>query len=790
MTSGNHRCAIATIAARNYLASLVLLGESVMVVDPEADFFILIIDAVDSELEDLRLRYPTFRWLGVDNVGVEPSQLTRMAFYYDVTEFATSLKPWLLSTLLETFEVAIYLDPDIEVFDDLSCIEDLARQHEVVLTPHVLRPVPRDGLQVAEESFLLSGHFNLGFIAVSNAASNFLEYWKERLGRYSLHRVSEGYFTDQRWVDAVPTLFDHIVVKDPGWNVAYWNLHERRIVDTGEAGPSHRGSFLINGWPLRFFHFSGHRAERPLTASVHSPKLRVDIKQDAALVRIFTERAQRILAFDQEAAPYRWGYFLDGRPIPQVLRTAYWHAVDDAIRTGDPLPPSPFDADAGAAFDEWLSERIEFDLPRIALLWVQFKPDFVASFGELNFDNVRWLPHSLLNSPDFVASARLGDLEVLESMLPRNIRNQPGINLIGYLLGEFGLGVHARGIASSVLAAGLPLSLSPLTAPGHVHQAQSLPGVQSLAYDVNVVCVNADVLPQLAQDALWQRIKHQPIVGVWNWELPQMAPEMVACSELLDEIWCGSEFIAESIRSSGAHCEVYVHPLCIEAPAPTKLLRADLGLCDDGFTFGFSFDYRSVERRKNPLGLVRAYREAFQGDDGVQLVIKTINATPEELDKLGEAVRERSDIRVIARHWSDAQMRAFYQLIDCYVSLHRSEGIGLTMAAAMASGTPVIATGWSGNMSFMNESSAALIPVTMTEVGLGSEPYAPDALWAEPDESAAIDAMRSLATDPKVASALGERGREHLLTIASPQVAGAWISTRYREISKGRGRQR
>lgn len=781
---------VATIAARNYLASVLLLAESTLSVHPEAQFSVLVTDALECDLEGLRKRFPDFTWIGADALGIEPSLLSRMAFYYGITEFATALKPWLLRHLLREAEVVIFLDPDIEVFGELGEMEGLARTHDIVLTPHVLNPVPRDTSAIAEENFLLSGQFNLGFIAVSRAAHRFLDYWSERLERHCLIRVEAGYFTDQRWVDAVPSLFEHVVVRNAGWNVAYWNLHERDLVDTGAPGPSGRGSFLVNGEALCFFHYSGHRATEALVATAHNPTLPIDIAGDHALRKIFIERSRRILAMELPVEPYRWGYFPDGRVISPALRVAYWMEVDHASSRGKALPPSPFDQEGSKASDEWWSERIDFDLPRIALAWARYQPDVAASFGTINHDNVRWLPRALLDDESFLAVARQQDLDVLRSMLPSVSRSKPGINLIGYLRGEFGLGSHARSLGAGVLTAGIPLGLVALSAPNISREAPALPGREALAYKVNMVCVNADALRSLENDGLWGQIEAKPTVGVWNWELGSMPGSMVRISGLLDEIWCGSHFAADAIRSSGAQCEVLVHPLCLEVPRATRLVRSDLGLDEDRFLFSFSFDFGSVAKRKNHIGLIRAYRKAFSDDGSTGLVLKVMRATPKHIKELQEAIGNRSDITVVTGHWSEAQMRAFYQLSDCYVSLHRSEGIGLTMASAMLAGTPVIATGWSGNMSFMDEATAVLVPYEMRPVGEGCDPYPADSLWAEPNEEFAVLSMQGLAHDPEAAKKLGERGRDHLRSIASPEIAASWIMNRYETLATAKGSRR
>ncbi len=205
-----HMC---TIAARNYLPSVELLIDSFAVHHPGVPVSVLLVDGTP---DDVSAGLP-FEAILPAHLAVTADDFGRMATYYDVTELSTALKPFLLEFLLDRGdEVVMYLDPDIEVYAPLHDLFAAALESGIALTPHVTEPVPRDGMSFAEEALLLSGQFNLGFVALSNEARPFLEYWKERTRRHAIRDVGAGYFTDQRWVDAVPTLFDHTVVRDAG----------------------------------------------------------------------------------------------------------------------------------------------------------------------------------------------------------------------------------------------------------------------------------------------------------------------------------------------------------------------------------------------------------------------------------------------------------------------------------------------------------------------------------------------------------------------------------------------
>jgi glycosyltransferase involved in cell wall biosynthesis len=136
------------------------------------------------------------------------------------------------------------------------------------------------------------------------------------------------------------------------------------------------------------------------------------------------------------------------------------------------------------------------------------------------------------------------------------------------------------------------------------------------------------------------------------------------------------------------------------------------------------------------------------------------------------------------QHLDTVQMRGLFGLLDCYVSLHRSEGLGLTIATAMAAGTPAIATGWSGNMEFMNAQNSVLVAYDLTEVGPGAYPYPPDACWAEPDLDAAAHAMRELYDHPAMAPELGRRGASIITAKHSIVAAADWFDKQFATLSQ------
>jgi glycosyltransferase involved in cell wall biosynthesis len=260
------------------------------------------------------------------------------------------------------------------------------------------------------------------------------------------------------------------------------------------------------------------------------------------------------------------------------------------------------------------------------------------------------------------------------------------------------------------------------------------------------------------------------VFGVWFWELDSLPPGQAGTE--VDEIWAASTFMADAFAQLGS-AEVVTMPLPFAPPEPSSVGRSGLGplaAAGDRFVFGVVLDHLSITARKNPIGAIRAFRQAFAPDEGPLLVVKTINGRRcwREHERVRAAASGRPDIVVWDEQLPRADHAAFIAHCDALVSLHRSEGLGLHLAEAMAMGVPVIATRYSGNLDFMDDDSAMLIDATIVPVGSdGGWAYPATARWAEPDLDQAASAMRHLVTDPDAARRLGDAGRARMASMPS-----------------------
>jgi glycosyltransferase involved in cell wall biosynthesis len=258
-------------------------------------------------------------------------------------------------------------------------------------------------------------------------------------------------------------------------------------------------------------------------------------------------------------------------------------------------------------------------------------------------------------------------------------------------------------------------------------------------------------------------------IGFWAWELEEFPARFDVGFGLVDEVWANSEFARDAIAKR-ATVPVKAFPVPVpDVRVPDRV--------DGPTTFLFAFDFNSTGQRKNPWGVVEAFRRAFAGRAEVRLIIKAINAHLHgaAAERLRYAVGADARIELLERFLDAEELSALYARCTAYVSLHRSEGFGLTVAEAMIRGIPVICTDYSATSEFVDPSVGWLIPHTMVEVGPGWPPYQADALWAEPDLDAAAAAMRAVADDPGEARRRGAAGRELLLRTRSVPAAAVWV---------------
>lgn len=366
-----------------------------------------------------------------------------------------------------------------------------------------------------------------------------------------------------------------------------------------------------------------------------------------------------------------------------------------------------------------------------------------------------------------------------------------GVDVAGFLRGGLGLGEAARRYVTALRAAGVPVRTTTVDVPVPKAQRKRVKRAEfdDLTLDgevaFNLVCVNAPELPRFYEDVGAEFFAGKRTIGVWAWEVDEVPPSWEWSFSAVDEIWTYSDYVVGVLSAASGDVPVVKIPLAVPEPEPPGP-PPDLGL-PDRFTFLFLFDFYSTVQRKNPLGLIEAFRRAFGPGEGPQLLIKSFNGDlkPERLREVRAAAAGHPDVHVVDRYVAAAERDALVASCDCFVSLHRAEGFGLGLAEAMALGRPVLATGFSGNVDFMRPENSWLVRYKPARVGPEGENYPSGGVWAEPDLDHAAELMRKIWESPNSARERAERGRRDVLTELSPQRVGHQARERLETLAAG-----
>jgi glycosyltransferase involved in cell wall biosynthesis len=363
----------------------------------------------------------------------------------------------------------------------------------------------------------------------------------------------------------------------------------------------------------------------------------------------------------------------------------------------------------------------------------------------------------------------------------RTILDRPfGVNVAGYLRAETGVGEAVRASARALEAAEVPHVLNDFLDAWASNIDMPVRDVRrENPYRVNLVHVNADQVSTFAQEKQTAYFEGRYNVGFWFWELARFPQEWASSFDWFDEIWVASAFVQDAI-SQIAPIPVVKMPLALRPQRTTgsPVTREALRLPADRFVFLYIFDFRSVMERKNPLGLIRAFRRAFGDRTDVLLVLKTNGDVAAVGRPVFEAAREAANVRIIDAVFPRAAIDGLIAACDCYVSLHRSEGFGVTIAEAMGYGKPVIATAYAGNMEFTTPGNSLLVRYDLVTLERDFGPYRRGTTWAEPDLDHAAALMRKLVTEPDARRALGERARADVSRLLDPSIIGARMRER------------
>lgn len=337
---------VCTIFSKNYLPFVRNFTDTFLKHNPNAKVFVLMVDELNDAFDPRAEKFELF-----DLHDLDIPNLEAFTFKYNVTELNTAAKPYFLEFLYNKYpelERLCYIDPDISFYDELNEIDDLLKTNNFVVTPHAMTPMPNDGHWPSDVAYLRSGTYNLGFIGTRRDPEVFkmLKWWQEKLYNECVSLTEEGYFTDQKWMILLNNFFNGTyVLKEPGYNVAYWNLHERSQISKED------NKYFVNNKPLYFFHYSGLPLDNIEQVSKHQDRWQLSKLNNPVINELFAGYRDRVLSYDFAEVikwPYAYGQFDNGVKITDFMRRNYWERKDLQTKF-----PNPY-LTAGDSYLNWL----------------------------------------------------------------------------------------------------------------------------------------------------------------------------------------------------------------------------------------------------------------------------------------------------------------------------------------------------------------------------------------------------------------------------------------------------
>jgi glycosyltransferase involved in cell wall biosynthesis len=780
-----------SIASRYALPHARVLGDALTEHHPEARLAVLLLGDLQGALrEDEPFDV------------IWPHELASLTRDVDLTflgwaDFATVLRPWLMRMLMERgADTVVHLEADVDVMARLEPVLALVRDSGAVVMPRTPEGLPQDDLEPSDWDLLAAGRISPAVVAVraTDLGQHFLRWWSERLSETAA-TLEPTQPQATNLVDPTPALSDWLdvadavvgpgigMLEDPGVGLSFWNLHARALTVVGEER-------FAAGRPLRCVHFSGFRPDRPYWLSVQGTRARV--LDDPVLSELCASYAQRLLGagwVNPERRADRGGRLADGLAYDARLRRLHARAVASGKAFGD-----IFSTAGTAGFVSWLKEPAEqgAEAGVNQYLYDAYlrRSDLQEALAQIDGrDGARLIEWAWEHG-----RVELGLEPALLPGEPGTTADRPlGVSVVGHLTESLGLGQAARLYVAALRAADVPVATfgAPMKLPAGRASQQRLAryGRQSfdtatLPYDppFTLLCVNPDALPELLKQDPGLLHTGRHVIGQWGWETDVIPRHWLPMFDRVDELWAYSRYTADML-SRWSPVPVVTIPLPVVVPTQDAQPPFDFGR---DFVFLFTFDFFSTVQRKNPVGIVDAFMRAFAPGVGPRLVLKSMNGDfrPGAVDALRWRIGDRPDIELIDQHVSPGAYGALLARSDCFVSLHRAEGFGLTIAESMALGKPVIATGYSGNLDFMTPTNSYLVDYELTKVGPNAEHYPAEGTWAEPDLDHAAELMRQVWEHQDEAIRRGQRAARDVSERCSPQMVGRIARARLELLAK------
>ena len=341
--------------------------------------------------------------------------------------------------------------------------------------------------------------------------------------------------------------------------------------------------------------------------------------------------------------------------------------------------------------------------------------------------------------------------------------NKFGVNILGFFKYQFGIAELARLILASLEQAHIPYLINNLEALNHNIDKDLIQNISNdNIYPINIIVANASETGLVLQQKTEKYLKGKYNIGVWCWETEQFPFLEHNTVKYFNEIWTVSKFCKESINKT---VKLPISVIRLPVILPNNLSYFCSSIPKNKFVVLFTFDFLSIFERKNPLAVVEVFKKAFGNDMNALLIIKSINKkyNSQKFQIILQAIKNFNNIIIFDESLNRIDTLSLINSCDVYISLHRSEGLGLAMKEAMAMGKIVIATNYSGNLDFMSNDNSLLVRYDKVQIPITIRTYGKQGVkWAEPDINDAVNKLKQIYTDKNLRKTIGENAKKYI----------------------------
>lgn len=704
---------------------------------------------------------------------------------YAIIEYCTAIKPSIFLALEKEFPSAIihYFDPDISIYSSLSELKKFSEGHSITLIPHMTTPT-YDNFRLTQLDILRAGVFNFGYLGWNpeiKSGKLLIQWWQGQLKENCRVALDQGIFTDQSWGVFFCSSPETGIFHDKSYNVAYWNLHERSI------SLNDVGDYLVNDQKLQFFHFSGYSPKCKDQISLHQN--RHSFTNNNGLKILFNEYSDNLIKAGFDYWRGKYGNMGNLETITSNKKELA-HIVQKKIKSKIPNPfHKPYKNLLIAGLLQYhytLKCRIKKNKSKLekkinSLSNKKNNPvEIISSHNQelrLYIKKVRTVADQMVLKKSkesdkyiylwlywvrkFIKQLFIQFIEEEKNnniVVQDNTSKESTIALIGYLTAETGVGESARGIVRAIESAGGKIDLFDIR--GHYARAEDLEYSSKVSlrigqkkhYETSILCVNADQVDINIKSELGDIHSHSSRkIAYWYWETEKLPLSYVHVSHHFDQIWVATEFVKKSLINAGIQCPVIVIPPALSELPEKYREKAHFSLQNDVIRplILSVFDATSFLGRKNPIGAIRVVQR-LQRLTSIRpiLILKTTNLKDQDEIYL-KSICPEVDIFFINKYLTKNETLSLIKASNCFLSLHRAEGLGLSLIDAMRIGTPLLSTDYSGPVDFANKENAWMVPWEYTNATTADGPYF-GSQWADPIEEKAAKMLHEILTNTEL----------------------------------------